>query len=56
MPWIVEYEDEFGDWWTRLSEVQQDRIAATVKLLEEQGPSLPFPFSGINGSRHAHMR
>jgi len=57
MAWTVEYTDEFGAWWTELSETQQDRIAATVKLLEEKGASLPFPFSsGINGSRHEHMR
>jgi hypothetical protein len=57
MAWLVEYTDEFGDWWAKLSETQQDRVAATVKLLEESGPSLPFPFSsGIKGSRHAHMR
>lgn len=41
----------------KLGEMQQDRVAATVNLLEEDGPSLPFPFSsGIKGSRHAHMR
>jgi hypothetical protein len=45
MSWSVEYTDEFGDWWARLSQTQQDRIAATVKLLAERGPSLPFPFS-----------
>lgn len=57
MAWTVEYTDEFGAWWMELSETQQDRIAATVKLLEEKGPSLAFPFSsGINGSRHEHMR
>jgi hypothetical protein len=57
MAWTVEYTDEFGKWWTKLSETQQDRIAATVKLLEEKGASLPFPFSsGISGSRHEHMR
>jgi hypothetical protein len=57
MAWTVEYTDEFGEWWTDLGETQQDRVAATVKLLEEKGPSLPFPFSsGINGSRHEHMR
>ena len=28
-----------------------------VALLEERGPNLPFPFSsGIEGSRHSHMR
>ena len=57
MAWTVEYTDEFGEWWAELGETQQDRVAATVKLLEENGPSLPFTFSsGIKGSRHAHMR
>jgi hypothetical protein len=55
--WEVEYTDEFGGWWVGLEESQQDRIAATVKLLVTHGPALPFPYSsGINGSRHAHMR
>ncbi len=57
MAWDVEHTDEFGDWWTELEEAQQDRVAATVKLLAAQGPALLFPHSsGINGSRHAHMR
>ncbi|SRR6266567_1241567 len=55
--WDVEYTDEFGGWWTVLTETQQDRIAATVRLLAARGPSLPFPYSsGVEGSRHAHMR
>ena len=57
MAWEVEYTNEFGDWWKELGESQQDRVAATVSLLVAQGPSLPFPHSsGINGSRHDHMR
>jgi hypothetical protein len=57
MAWEVEYTDEFGGWWRELEEAQQDRIAGTVNLLAAQGPALPFPHSsGINGSRHAHMR
>lgn len=41
----------------RLSETEQDRIAATIKLLGARGPLLPFPFSsGVAGSRHRHMR
>jgi hypothetical protein len=53
----VEYTDEFGDWWAVLTETQQDRVAATVRLLAARGPSLPFPYSsGVNGSRHQHMR
>lgn len=55
--WDVEYTDEFEVWWTGLDEAEQDDIAATVGLLEEKGPSLPFPFSsGIEQSRHSHMR
>lgn len=57
MTWEVEYTDEFDDWWSSLGEPEQDDIAATVGLLEEKGPSLPFPHSsGIESSRHNHMR
>ncbi len=53
----VEYTDEFGDWWERLGEAEQDSIDVVVRLLEGKGPQLPFPYSsGINGSRHGHMR
>jgi hypothetical protein len=57
MEWEVEYTDEFGEWWDRLSEAEQEDIAAVVELLEKKGPQLPYPHSsGINGSKHAHMR
>ncbi len=57
MSWDVEYTDEFGDWWSRLSEAEQESLAASVQLLEERGPNLGFPHSsGINGSKHSHMR
>ncbi len=57
MSWEVEYTDEFGGWWDDLTTAQQDRIAATVRILAARGPMLPFPFSsGVSGSRHAHMR
>jgi hypothetical protein len=55
--WEIEYVGEFEFWWNHLSEDEQDDIAAYVKLLEEKGPSLPFPYSsGVEGSRHNHMR
>ena len=57
MSWTVEYTDEFGAWWNELMEGQQDDVASSVGLLEELGPGLPFPHSsGIEGSRHGHMR
>jgi hypothetical protein len=55
--WEVEYTDELGEWWGLLTEAEQESIDASVRLLEEKGPNLGFPHtSGIEGSRHAHMR
>jgi hypothetical protein len=57
MTWEVEYTDEFGQWWSGLSEEAQISLAASVRLLEEKGPNLGFPHSsGIHGSKHGHMR
>ena len=57
MAWNVEHTDEFAEWYQGLSEAQQDDVTAAGLLLMEQGPQLPFPYSsGINGSKHAHMR
>lgn len=57
MIWEVEYTDEFGAWWADLEDDASRRIAAAVNLLASHGPALRFPHSsGINGSRHAHMR
>lgn len=57
MAWDVEYTDEFGEWWQGLSEAEQISVAASVQLLEMRGPNLGFPHSsGVNGSRHGHMR
>ncbi|TKV74028.1 addiction module toxin RelE [Bradyrhizobium elkanii] len=40
-----------------LGEDEQEDITASVSLLEERGPKLPFPYSsGIEGSKHGHMR
>ncbi|MBF0398867.1 MAG: type II toxin-antitoxin system RelE/ParE family toxin [Desulfobacterales bacterium] len=57
MSFEVEYTDEFELWWNSLSEHEQDDIAASVELLSDMGPMLPFPYSsGIEDSRHSHMR
>jgi hypothetical protein len=57
MGWALEYTDEFENWWVTLTEKEQDSVDVVVGLLEIKGPNLPFPYSsGIQGSRHAHMR
>jgi hypothetical protein len=57
MAWNVEHTDEFAEWYHGLGEAQQDDITTAGLLLMEQGPQLPFPYSsGINGSKHTHMR
>ena len=57
MKWDVEYTDDFGEWWAGLSEDEQESLDSSVRLLEDRGPNLGFPHSsGINGSRHSHMR
>ena len=57
MPWQVEYTDRFKEWWDTLSEEQQEDLVATVELLMEYGPTLPYLYSsGIAISRHTHMR
>lgn len=57
MSWVVEYTDQFRDWWDGLSEAQQDDSAQIVGLLEVLGPQLGFPHSSdIRGSKHSHMR
>lgn len=55
--WEVEYTDQFGEWWATLNENEQESIAASVLLLENQGPKLGFPHtSKITKSKHTHMR
>ena len=44
-------------WWEGLSEAKQESVAATVELLIERGPQLPYPYSsGIRSSRHGGLR
>ena len=57
MRWEVEYTDEFGRWWDGLGEAEQDAIDVVVRILEERGPQLGFPYSTrVVSSRHSHMR
>jgi hypothetical protein len=57
MSWDVEYTDQFGDWWDTLDAAEQEDIAFVVRLLEERGPHLGYPYSSkVQLSKHAHMR
>jgi hypothetical protein len=57
MVWNVEYTDEFGAWWDTLEVSEQESLDASVRLLEERGPTLGFPHSsGLGSSKHGHMR
>jgi len=58
MAWEVEFTDQFEGWWTELSEADQDKIAAAVNVLADQGPNLKRPLVGkIEGTtRHQHMK
>ena len=55
--WEVEYTNEFVDCWDALNEDEQDAIAFSVGLLQNEGPSLRFPHStDVRQSRHSSMR
>jgi hypothetical protein len=57
MPWAVESTDEFGEWFAELDDGDQVDVRATIGLLEDLGPRLPFPYSSdVRGSRHGQMR
>jgi hypothetical protein len=53
----VEYTHEFGEWYERLSEAEQDSVDRVVRLLQMNGIALGHPYSsGVQTSRHGHMR
>ena len=57
MGWNVEYTDEFGDWWDDITETEKGDIFPVVRLLEQLGPTLGYPYSSAIGtSRHTNMR
>ena len=57
MAWEVEVTEGFKAWWNGLTESEQISVERAVLLLEDRGPSLPFPFSSrVNGSKYSAMR
>jgi hypothetical protein len=48
---------QFDSWWRELGDGERDAIAMVMRLLQERGPTLQFPYSSrIRGSRHRQMR
>lgn len=57
MAWVVEFTEEFREWWNQLTEDQQDDVAYSVRHLIEFGPALGFPHSSkVTSSRYPQMR
>jgi hypothetical protein len=55
--WEVEYTDEFEQWWLTLDEKEQGSVDSGVKLLQDFGTNLPFPYSSaIQNSKYEKMR
>jgi hypothetical protein len=53
----VEFSDEFGEWWENLPPEEQESIAFSVRLLEEEGINLKRPQADtIKGSAYPNMR
>ncbi|GMO36310.1 MAG: type II toxin-antitoxin system RelE/ParE family toxin [Termitinemataceae bacterium] len=55
--WEVEYTDEFEQWWLTLAEKEQGSVDSGVRLLQDFGTNLPFPYSSeVKNSKHKRMR
>lgn len=55
--WDVEYTDEFGAWWSTLTEEVQESIAHDVEILRAIGPGLGRPkVDTLKGSRFSNMK
>lgn len=53
----VEYTDEFENWWNELNAKEQATIEAYVRMLQDHGVSLGYPFSSdVRGSRNSQLR
>lgn len=55
--WSIETTEQFTDWYSGLSEDEQDAVNAAVDLLEEQGPTLGRPHADrVSRSRFHNMK
>jgi hypothetical protein len=57
MPTEIVVTDEFTEWYSSLMEAEQESVRRVVRLLEDHGVNLTFPYSsGIHGSSYGSMR
>ncbi len=57
MAYEVEFTGEFEAWWNRLTADEQESVAFSVRLLQEQGIHLKRPHAdAIHGSKYSNMR
>lgn len=55
--WDVEVTDQFMQWWSTLSDDQQEAVTERVDILAERGPDLGRPIvDRIHSSRHQSMK
>jgi hypothetical protein len=57
MAYEVEFSKEFGEWWDTLTGEEQESIAYSVRILEEEGINLKRPQADtVKGSAYPNMR
>lgn len=57
VPFVVEFADEFGEWWHGLNLDEQESVARGIDRLEEYGPALGRPdVDTLKGSRFPNMK
>jgi len=56
MRWDIECTDEFVEWYQALSESEKDSIDFVVRLLEEKGVQLGYPYSSKIVKAKNHLR
>jgi hypothetical protein len=57
MAYEVEFSDEFGEWWDSLTAEEQESVAFSVRILEEEGIHLTRPQADtVRGSKYPNMR
>jgi hypothetical protein len=57
MVWEIDSTTEYDGWFAGLTDNEQERIAAAVHILRQDGPTLGRPLvDRITMSRHANMK